>query len=210
MLQIRPVSILNFFEVQVPFYKYVSKKNFLDKKYLLSSFSKYLEEENFVKFYAAFDDSGLYFHVIVESSFTKVNPLEYSKGDCIEIFVDTKDLKTKGYLTKYCHHFVFFPNEMQNIYGKEITRFRADDMHKLAISSDLKVESGILKDSYNMNIFIPQNCLHGYDPKNFDRLGFNYRINRFNKLAAHFSVSSKEYVIERNPYLWATLLMEQK
>lgn len=209
MLNVRPVSVLNFFEVTTNIYRYVSSKKLLDKKYLLPSFSKFLNEESFAELFMAYDEGGLYFHVKVNVPFTKVNSPEFNKADSIEIFIDTKDLKTKGHITKFCHHFVFFPEKVQNSFGKEISRFRADDMHKLCNTSDLKIEASILKDSYFMNIFIPQSCLHGFDLKNNDKIGFNYRINRYSQESMHFCASSKEYPIERNPYLWATLALKE-
>ena len=55
----------------------------------------------------------------------------------------------------------------------------------------------------DLQIFIPAECLHGYDPEQFDRLGFSYRINRYALPPQHFSVVTKEYQIEQQPSLWS-------
>lgn len=56
-----------------------------------------------------------------------------------------------------------------------------------------------------MKIFIPSQCLYGYDPKQFDRLGFTYRINRAGGQPQHFSVISQEYQIDQQPSLWGSI-----
>jgi hypothetical protein len=78
-------------------------------------------------------------------------------------------------------------------------------MHILASPNDFDVNVEIGKDSYFADIFIPSKCLYGFDPARFDKLGFTYRINRRGKDPLHFSMSSLELSVERNPYFWATV-----
>lgn len=59
--------------------------------------------------------------------------------------------------------------------------------------------------SYTLNIFIPNHCLYGYDPAQFGRLGFTYRVNQSEGFAQHFSVVSEDYQIDQQPSLWGTL-----
>jgi hypothetical protein len=56
-----------------------------------------------------------------------------------------------------------------------------------------------------MKIFIPSQALYGYDVKQFDRLGFTYRINRTGGKPQHFSVNSQDYQIEQQPSLWSSI-----
>jgi hypothetical protein len=124
--------------------------------------------------------------------------------DSVEIFFDTRDLKTKAQVSKYCHHFIFTPDEKEGFFGREITRFRNEDIHRLCDPSELGVDVESDESSYILRIRIPAICLFGYDPFQFQRLGFTYRVNRADLPSQHFAVSSEEFNIEQQPSLWAT------
>jgi len=176
-----------------------------EKNYLLPSTADLLDEDSFADLYSAWNFEKLSFYVAVHLPFQKVNEGDFRKGDSIELFIDTRDLKTKGAITRFCHHFVFFPVETQNFYGREITRFRNEDTHRLCHPEDLQVAADLDDRSYRLSIEIPAHCLHGYDPLSFPRIGFTYRINRFEGRPQHFAVSSEEYSIEQHPATWGTL-----
>ncbi len=55
--------------------------------------------------------------------------------------IDTRDLKTSGYNTKFCHHFYFLPEKIDGIQCGEVTRFRTEDTHELCDPQFLQVES---------------------------------------------------------------------
>lgn len=93
----------------------------------------------------------------------------------------------------------------QNFYGREITRFRNDDMHPLCHPENLQVSVKTEKNSYWMSIEIPSDCLFGYDPLSFSKIGFTYKINRASGPSQHFAVTTDEYVIEQHPATWGTL-----
>ena len=180
-----------------------------DKNHLLPTTSDLLGEESFADVYAGWNVEKVTFYFVVRAPFEKIGEGDYRRGDSIELFIDTRDLKTKGAVSRFCHHFVFFPAQSQNFYGREVTRFRSDDMHRLCHPEDLQVVPLIENSSYRMSIEIPSHCLHGYDPLSFSRLGFTYRINRTGGLPQHFAVSSEEYAIEQHPATWGTLKLER-
>lgn len=128
-----------------------------------------------------------------------------TEEDSIEFFFDTRDLKTKSHISKFCHHFIFTPDQKDWVYGREATRFYSEDMHPLCDPEDLLVSVDSKANSYVLKIEIPSDCLFGYDPRHFPRIGFTYRINRAGGSAQHFAVSSDEFVIEQHPALWGTL-----
>ena len=169
------------------------------KDFLLPSNADLLDEDSFSEVYAGWTPSKLVFYFEVDA------PFRSAEGDRIEIFLDTRDMKTKSQISKFCHHFVFSPALNQNFYGREVTRFRSDDTHNLCHPEDLSVTPKIEKKGYSMRIEIPKDCLHGFDPLNFPRIGFTYLINRTEGKPQHFSVSSSEYSIEQSPSVWGTL-----
>lgn len=176
-----------------------------EKIHLLPSTSDLLDEESFADVYTAWNFEKLYFTISVHRPFSRIGEQDFRSGDSIELFIDTRDLKTKGVVTRFCHHFVFFPVETQNFFGREITRFRNEDTHRLCHPEDLQVIPDMDEKSYRLCIEIPVHCLHGYDPLSFPRIGFTYRINRYEGPPQHFAVSSEEYTIEQHPATWGTL-----
>lgn len=182
-----------------------------DKRYLLSSTSHLLDEDVFADVYTAWNFEKLFFFVDVHLPFQSLGDGDIRNGDSFELFIDTRDLKSKGTISRFCHHFIFYPAEMQGFYGREATRFRNEDVHRLCHPEDLNVIPKIKADSYSLEIEIPAQCLTGFDPMNFPRLGFTYRVNRTDGPGQHFAVSSEEFSIEQHPATWGTLkLIEQE
>lgn len=130
---------------------------------------------------------------------------EITSGDSIELFIDTRDVKTSGYNTRYCHHFFFLPEAVDGVIAGERTRFRTDDSHPLCDPNELKVVITPAFFGYVAQIFIPSQCLYGYDPDQFNRLGFNYRINKFGKSPEELSSLSEDFQVEQQPSLWSSL-----
>lgn len=180
------------------------------KSFLLPSTQELLAEESFADIYAAWSHQRLAFYFVVNIPFTSSDEQDFRKGDSIEIFLDTRDLKTKSTVSRFCHHFVFFPVLIQNFYGREVTRFRNEDVHKLCHPEDLQVGVSFFENSYHLAVDIPANCLHGYDPISFPRIGFTYRMNRYKGLPQHFAVSSAEQNVESHPATWGTLKFEKE
>lgn len=162
-------------------------------------------EEHFAKVYMGWEEAGLHFKVDVDSPFEDVFYPEVTRGDSVELFIDTRDVKTSSFNTKFCHHFFFLPQEIQGLKAGELTHFRTEDAHERCNPLDLHLTSEINTKGYHLQIFIPSHCLHGYDPVSFDRLGFNYRINRLGKPKQHFSAVTDEYAIENQPALWGSI-----
>lgn len=176
-----------------------------DKAYLLPSADDLLDEESFADVYVAWNFDKLRFLIDVRVPFQQIGDGDTRLGDSIELFIDTRDLKSKGTISKFCHHFIFYPAAVQGFYGREATRFRNEDVHRLCHPEDLTVTPKIKSSSYSLAIDIPAHCLTGFDPMSFPRIGFTYRINRTGAPAQHFAVSSNEYVIEQHPATWGTL-----
>lgn len=181
-----------------------SRKTFFTKEFLLPSTAEYLDEEEFAQIFFAWNEENVFLHAEVNEAPSKSSFPNYRSGDSLEFFFDTRDLKSRLTFTQFCHHFVFFPEEMEGGYGQEITRFRSEAVHPLCNPKDLKVDVDIQRSSYRISIAIPHFCLHGFDPRSFDRLGFTYRVNRANGMPQSFAVSCEEYKIELHPQLWAS------
>jgi hypothetical protein len=179
----------------------------LDKKCVLPDTSELLGEESFATISLTLDKGGILVKAEMKKPFEEGFYPDYEKGDCLELFIDTRDLKTAGFMTRFCHHFLILPVEIQGITSREITRFRTEDIHPLCDPLDLELKPSFATSRYSLEVYLPAHCLHGYDPASFNRLGMTYRINRPGGNPQHFSTSSKLYNIAQHPSLWASIQM---
>lgn len=208
------LSPVNFFEfrLKVPYHKakvlpsLTSKEGIAFKLPDLSFLSK---EETFAAVGLGWNEEGLILRFEVDKPFEMAIYPEIDEGDSVEVFIDTRDVKTSGFATRFCHHFFFTAKEVDGKCGAEISRFRTDDSHPLSDHNDLVIKPKSSKDAYSIDAFIPSLCLFGYEPADFDRIGFTYRINRQGGLPQHFSVKSDEFRIDEQPSLWASCLLKK-
>jgi hypothetical protein len=199
-----PIDFFNL-SLDVPYFSSSKTSKLFRKSHILPDTSELLGEESFAEIAMGWSEEGLFFEAFIKKPFDKVLYPEFRKGDSLELLIDTRDLKTAGFVTKFCHHFLILPKEIEGEVSQEITHFRTEDAHVPCDASDIKVEASFDRKDYRLKIFLPSHCLHGYDPASFDRIGFTYRINRFEGEAQHFSVSSDEFVVEQNPSLWSSI-----
>lgn len=175
------------------------------KKFLLPDTSEYLAEERFADVYMAWNQDAVFVDVDIHKPLQDIVYPDFRQGDSIELFFDTRDLKTAGFPTKFCHHFVILPKEVQGVKAQEISKFRSEETHPLCDPDEILTEMTPTKKGFSVRIGLPASILHGFDPASFDRLGFTYRINRASGAPQHFAISSKQYAIEQQPALWACL-----
>jgi len=181
----------------------IDGKNF--KKYQLPDLSKLTYEKSFAKVAMGWNNEGIEFYAIIDKPYERSVYPNLSQGDSFEVCIDTRNVKTSGYNTRFCHHFFCLAEPIEGVQSGEITKFRTEDMHELCDPKGLKVKSELSTSQYHLHFFIPSFCMHGYDPEQFDQLGFTYRINRLGSLPLHFTVKSNEYTWEQQPSLWSSI-----
>lgn len=203
--QLEPI---HFFAIGADISYYKEKKLApLSRKYLLPSLEPFYEERPFVEVAMAWNEEGIFLTISANHT-PEISYPNYQQGDSVELFFDTRDIKNSVTVHKFCHHFFFLPEPYEedglSVQAGEVSRFRGEDRHELADANKLILQSS-KKKGYNLTIFIPAECLFGYDPLSFDRLGFSYRINRVRKEPQFFAVAQTELVIEQQPSLWASM-----
>jgi len=207
----RPLNPISFFSLACDchFQEHDPKKD-LPKKFLLPSTSDLCSEESFADVSMAWGYEGITVQVHVNQAYDQSFYPEVSRGDSVELFFDTRDVKTSGFNTRFCHHFFILPKAVEEHQAGELTHFRTEDTHELCNPKLITVASTFKKSSYSLKIFLPVQCLVGYDPEQFDRLGFSYRINRFQGEPQHFSAVSQDYQIEQQPSLWSSVRLNHE
>lgn len=162
-------------------------------------------EEAFATLFLAWHETGIAVEAVVEEPVTYTAYPSVREGDSLELFIDCRDVKTSGFNTRFCHHFFFLPEPVKGVSLGEITHFRTEDSHELADANALSLKVQEAHRGYSMKIFIPRECLHGYDPEEFRRMGFSYRVNRNGKPSQHFSALTDDFLVEQQPSLWSSL-----
>lgn len=201
---------VNFFQFSFELHKIdLQPSNTLVKrlahdKYRLPNLSGLCAEEHFADVYMGWAEQGIavYFHS--QDPFQRVTYPDVTRGDSLEIFLDTRDVKTSGYNTRYCHHFYCLPEAIEGHQAGELTHFRTEDAHEWCNHEDLEVKAGKHGSTYTILMIIPSHCLTGYDPANFNRIGIAYRANRTAGRSQHFSAVTEEFQVEQQPSLWAS------
>lgn len=204
-----PLNPIHFFALQWDCPEMRSVRTFPEKSHYLPDLAKYQHDTSFADIALGWNDKGIQIAVFFHDLMEHPDFPDIQSGDSVEIFIDTRDVKTSGYTTRFCHHFFFLPAPVKTngdfIQAGEITRFRTDDVHELCDPNSLIVKGQTKKNRTLMSIEIPSACLHGYDPMQFDRLGFTYRINRYRGYPQFFAASSDEFPIEQHPSVWASI-----
>jgi hypothetical protein len=180
------------------------KPNTGGKKYLLPQTSGLLGEESFADVALGWQEEGVFARMTVHHPFEEAIYPKYEEGNAIEMFFDTRDLKESGFSTRFCHHFLILPQEVQGIRALELSRFRTEDSHPLCDPASIEIHTEHHPKSFVVDTHFPAEILHGYDPRSFDRLGFTYCIHRPKRKAQHFAVSSRDIALAQHPSLWAT------
>lgn len=151
---------------------------------------------------------GIYFIIQVYQPFENSSSVEVSRGDGIEIFIDTRDQKSHN-ITRFCHHFIFLPVATDDILSKEVTELPLENTRKLADPKDLINNVTFSKKGYRMDICILEKALYKFNPIDIHTLGFTYLLHRKLGPSQYFSGSPREFKIEKSPILWASGKLQQ-
>jgi hypothetical protein len=138
--------------------------------------------EPYASLYMAWNDTGLYFALQIKGKTRyKVDPKNYWQGDCLELWIDTRDMKDTHRANRYCHHFYFLPGgsgrDGREAIGRQTTIERAREQAPPCPEDAIRLAAKRLKRSCQMEIALPANGLNGFHPREFGRLGFNYILH---------------------------------
>ncbi len=159
----------------------------------------------FADLFMAWNETGLYFAVRVEGSRADVLPRQPLKGDGLQIWIDTRDVRDAHRASRYCHHFYFLPKGTgrggRSPIGKQMRIRRARSYGRLCDPQILRVASTVLDSGYRMEIHLPPEALIGFDPEENNRLGFTYLL-RDGKGGRQYWTADDPLPVSYDPSLW--------
>ena len=168
--------------------------------------------EGYANLYMAWNDEALYFGLEVpRKTRYKIDPREPTTGDCLELFIDTRDVKDAHRANRYCHRFYFLPGGTGKTgkapIGRQSTVDKAREQAPPCPEETIKVGLRRLKRSYQMEILLPALGLNGYDPREFNRLGFTYVLHDSEHGMQSWS-AGLDVPVTQDPSTWGTVEFE--
>ncbi len=170
--------------------------------------------EPYADLYMAWNDEGLYFGLRVKAKTRyKIAPKNYTQGDCLELFLDTRDLKDMHRANRYCHHFYFLPGgsgvDGKTPIGRQTSIKRAREQAPPCPEESIQVATRRLKKSYQMEIELPAEGLNGFQPREFNRLGFTYMLHD-TQLGLQSWSAGRDLPVAQDPSTWGTVEFQEE
>jgi hypothetical protein len=129
----------------------------------------------------------------------------------LQLWIDTRDTRNIARATRFCQRFTarLLPagSGARSALGVEIAQ--RPIARALADPPPIRPEkiaarAGRLRDGWRIEIFLPAEVLHGFDPETNRRLGFTYQVSDPDRSDQFLGVG-REFPIGENPSLWSTL-----
>ncbi len=163
----------------------------------------------FAEFYMAWNGEGIYVAVRVQGAAgLEVQPKRPLRGDGLQVWVDTRDVRDAHRASRFCHHFSFLPvgggTGGRGPVGRQFRIRRARAQARLCDPEQLGVASKVLKSEYRMEVHLPAGVLTGFDPEENTRLGFTYLL-KDRKLGRQFWTADESLPDSYDPRLWGTV-----
>ena len=142
----------------------------------------------------------------------RVLPKRPTEGDCIEIYIDTRDVRTAHRASRYCHKFVVAPaggpgrGRLPLFEHQEIPR--ALGMPPQVEADAVKIGARVTERQYTLEMFLPAAALNGYDVEENRRLGLAYLIRDIENGVQSWP-HGEVLPVGMDPSLWATVELAQ-
>jgi hypothetical protein len=151
-------------------------------------------------------DEGLYLAVLVTGlAAVEVDAARPLRGDGLQVWVDTRDVRDAHRASRYCHHFYFLPGKGRRKPAAGQIRIRRARAHGRACDpGELSVASRTGRSGYALEARIAASALTGFDPSENRRLGFTYLL-KDGKLGRQAWTADEPLPVSYDPSLWGAL-----
>jgi hypothetical protein len=133
--------------------------------------------------------------------------------DGLQVWIDTRDTRTVSRATRFCHK---FSARLRGLAGRGALRVDAQQKPIARAVADAPIGRGDriqaradrLRDGggWRLELYLPAEVLHGFDPDTNRRLGFAYQVTDPDpERQDQFLGVGREFPIGENPSLWSTL-----
>ncbi len=162
------------------------------------------------------NDAGIGFRLEVSGKRMPVfaDGSDPTESDGVQLWIDTRNTQSIHRASRFCHHFVFWPipeNWTKNAKGAGAAAGAQQLVIALAKEDAPMNRAGLLRavsrgtrGGYELDIWIPSECLQGYEQESNPLLGFYYCV-RDAELGEQVLSVGREFPFDHDPSLWSTL-----
>ncbi len=178
--------------------------------YKLRGFGELDGRKQFADVRGGWNERGVSFSVLVTGKRQPVwcRESRVDESDGFQIWLDTRATHNVHRATRFCHRFVFLPIGAGPSYrdpvGDQMLINRARENANPVRPGDLRVRGTLTKDGYLLECCVPATSLTGYDPSEYDKLGFFYAVMD-RELGWQTQSVSTQFPIDEDPSIWTTL-----
>ena len=132
------------------------------------------------------------------------------ESDGIQICLDTRDIKDIHRASRFCHRLFFMPigggRDQTHPASFWLPIHRAKEHPNSIDLSQVKMQSQVSADGYQLDVFLPGKILTGFEPIEYPNLGFHFVvIDR--EHGNSFFLIAPPLPHDQDPSLWGTLAM---
>jgi hypothetical protein len=164
--------------------------------------------------YLGWTHEGLYLALQVYDHHIETAPADawWWTRDNIELFLSTRPVTSKeASYDVYCQQFFVVPSDPSTSNAAVVGQWHRDgDALKDNLIPDPLIHKivKILPDRYIVELFIPAEAMHNYNPSRQPQLAFNLHVRDFTTAADFFWSAPKSSRTELRPNTWGTLLLD--
>jgi hypothetical protein len=159
--------------------------------------------------YWAWNEDGFYVALDVPRGPTapQCDPNTWWKSDGLRLCIDTRDARDMKRGTRFCHFFYALP-----LGGGRSGRHPAIGFHRLSHAREsppqpdltrIRAVAAFSKTGYALELAIPADCLHGWDPAEHPRIGLFYKV-KDSRLGTQTLSADDELGWNVDPSTWAS------
>ncbi len=177
-----------------------------DRRYQVPDLMELEGREAFADVYAAWSERGLYFAANVrKAAGANVDRRRPLRGDGLQIWLDTRNVRNAHRASRYCHHFYFLPaTGRAKPRGGQTRIRRARAQSGMSESSELPVACDASGTGYRLEVHLPAKSLTGFDPEENRLLGFTYLLQD-RRQGRQSWTADEPLPVSYDPSLWGTV-----
>jgi hypothetical protein len=125
----------------------------------------------------------------------------------VQLWIDTRDTRNIHRASRFCHWFSAALVPGKSSVGVEAVQkpiHRAQASAPICRPEQVQTRAERLKGGWRLELFLPAEVLHGFDPDTNRRLGFAYQVTDPERDDQFLGVG-REFPIGEDPSLWSTL-----
>ena len=180
------------------------------KQHLVPDLMHLRDAKPFAQVYFSWDDDNLYIglNVTGKKKPVEVDTRSFWRKDCLELWIDLRNDKTRRRYSEHCHHFFFLPKGHKE--NKELAT--AGECQEpggpipdtIYNHEEIEVAAIIGLQGYALEARIPRSVIPTFDFINRPVIGFNYHLNDVDRRAQWWSCGT-DFPRHVDPSTWGSI-----